>query len=891
MFRTRVAPTWSALLVSCAIAACGGGNKANRPPSISAVSIAPSSPRVTDELTAQATISDPDGDEPTVTYRWTRDGSPISGQTGRTLPRGNHAKGQVIEVFITANDGRAEANGSGSATIQDSPAQLTASPPTQVAYGEEFAFDIVATDADNDPIDLSLLHGPVGMAVSSTGRVTWTARLPLFEQTLDVNWAIAASADAMPALSGVVRVEDPARRYPLHRTANNHAFQRELIVANLDGSGTPEILAFGGTLYELGYEAGTFVQRWAHPFHMEGALPGARVPGGSAPLAVGDVDGDGRMEIFAGLRGAVMKLDGGTRRRAAGFDLPATCLDLFVADLTNDGSLEVICLAVDAGGAKRIRTFHASSGASIAQTATMNATEALAVGNVDGDSALEIVTSDGLVIDIVGLAAEWSSGVSFGRDLTLGDVDGDGIAEIVGIVAGAVQAFDAVDRALQWNVAPLTGSRDGASAIIAADLNADGAAEIIVNDSSQTKGYRLNSVTGQRELAFELDTLFSSARDYAYGVGDLDGDDDLDLVKSYSFQTGLDRFEAGMLVASLDATAQRIWHNSTPNTLLDVTGGFWAELIAGQRRLVFAWDGLLTVDPLAERYARSVNPGGANPGDTSQALGVFDVDADGIDDAFLGRHALAQRYHAASDTLESFGASLGGGTARAIVHGDVNMDGFEDFVAMTPFFGVRVFDVQHATMLLEGATTSRGIDIEVADLNRDGSLEIVGLYENSVVVYDDKLQWRAATAIISEDARRPADLLVTDSSGDGVAEIFVLSDQPSGARTITQFSADLRVVAQFDMPNVPDLPTVDFPDVWHIFAEELGPGRKNLIIAGRDGDVQVLRAIDPRTGALVWRSPALNRTASRNSLHYVDTNADGEPEIAFGSSLGFYVTR
>lgn len=886
MFMTRGAPTWSALLVSCAIAACGGGNKANRPPAISAVSIAPASPKVADELTAQATISDPDGDAPTVTYRWTRNGSPISGQTGRTLPRGN-AKGEVIEVFITASDGRAEASSSVSATIQDSPAQLTASPPTQVAYGEEFAFDIVATDADDDPIALSLLHGPAGMALSSTARVTWTARLPLFGQTLDVNWAIAASASTTPALAGVVRVEDPERLYPLHRTANNHAFQRELIVANLDGSGPPEILAFGGTLYELGYEAGTFVQRWAHPFQLEGAERDARTTGGSTSLAVGDVDGDGRMEIFAGLDGSVLKLDGATRRHAAGFDLPATCLDLFVADLTDDGSLEVVCLAVDAGGAKRIRTFHAGSGASIAQTAAMNATQALAVGNVDGDAALEIVTSDGLVLDSIGLATQWSSGVSFGRALTLGDVDGDGIAEIVGIVAGAVQAFDAVDRALQWNIVPLSATQDGTGAIIATDLDADGRAEVVVNDSSQTKGYRRNSVTGQPELVFELGVMGSSIRDYAYGVGDLDGDGDLDLVKSYLFPGGLGGSQAGMLVASLGATAQVIWH-SAQGLLQDVTGGVWAELTAGQRRLVFASQGLITLDPLAERYAWRMHPAS---GSLALSLGVFDVGADGIDDAFLGTFPLAERYHAASDTFEAFGEPLGGGTASAIVHGDFNEDGFDDFVGMTPSWGVQVFDVRNATLILGGATPGAGIDIEVADLDRDGSLEIVGLFQNRVVVYDDKLQLRAEAPITSPHIRHPADLLVTDSSGDGVPEIFVLADETPAVRSITQFSADLRVVAQFDMPNVPDLPTPDFPDVWHVFAEDLGPGRKNLLIAGRDGDVHFLRAIDPRTGALVWQSPGLNRTASRNSLHYVDTNEDGEPEIAFGSALGFYVTR
>ena len=59
--------------------------------------------------------------------------------------------------------------------------------------------------------------------------------------------------------------------------------------------------------------------------------------------------------------------------------------------------------------------------------------ETVAVGNVDADPALEIVTSSGYVYDGVRRELDWKYEKEFSeRTVTLGDLDGDGVQEIIG---------------------------------------------------------------------------------------------------------------------------------------------------------------------------------------------------------------------------------------------------------------------------------------------------------------------------------------------------------------------------------------------------------------------------------------------------------------------------
>ncbi len=75
----------------------------NTPPTAEA-SVAPSAPLATDDLEAQATGQDADGDTVTFGYAWTNDGEATS-YAGEIVPATATSRGQVWEVTVTPNDG------------------------------------------------------------------------------------------------------------------------------------------------------------------------------------------------------------------------------------------------------------------------------------------------------------------------------------------------------------------------------------------------------------------------------------------------------------------------------------------------------------------------------------------------------------------------------------------------------------------------------------------------------------------------------------------------------------------------------------------------------------------------------------------------------------------
>src|SRR5262249_8724984 len=144
-----------------------------------------------DDLTVIYIATDPDGDALTFTRKWRRNGADVPGQTGPTFPNALTTRRDQIEVILTASDGQTQTSASAQATIEDSPAILTANAPPVVDAGTVVHFQVSASDPDGDPSGTPvLLYGPYGMSLTAAGMVSWTAELPLFDQQLDVNWAV-----------------------------------------------------------------------------------------------------------------------------------------------------------------------------------------------------------------------------------------------------------------------------------------------------------------------------------------------------------------------------------------------------------------------------------------------------------------------------------------------------------------------------------------------------------------------------------------------------------------------------------------------------------------------------------------------------------------------------
>lgn len=121
----------------------------NSVPTITSISISPSSPSSSDVLTCNTTKADLDpADTVTLAYTWTLDNSPVAGQTSATLPAGTAQRGQAVRCTATPSDG--ESTGE---TVTSDPVSLDNTAPTLTG----------ATVTPNDPTtDSTLVCSPFG---------------------------------------------------------------------------------------------------------------------------------------------------------------------------------------------------------------------------------------------------------------------------------------------------------------------------------------------------------------------------------------------------------------------------------------------------------------------------------------------------------------------------------------------------------------------------------------------------------------------------------------------------------------------------------------------------------------------------------------------------------
>jgi hypothetical protein len=147
----------------------------NAPPSVSGVSISPTTAYTDDVLTAVPTgFADADGDAEGYHYQWAVNGTDVSGATDPTLAGTYFVRGDGVTVTVTPWDGADEGAPvtSGVRTIQNSPptAPTVAVTPEYPEDDEGLACNIVtaSTDADGDAITYTYAWTNNGSATAFT---------------------------------------------------------------------------------------------------------------------------------------------------------------------------------------------------------------------------------------------------------------------------------------------------------------------------------------------------------------------------------------------------------------------------------------------------------------------------------------------------------------------------------------------------------------------------------------------------------------------------------------------------------------------------------------------------------------------------------------------------
>ncbi|HET6509897.1 MAG TPA: FG-GAP-like repeat-containing protein [Baekduia sp.] len=229
---------------------------------------------------------------------------------------------------------------------------------------------------------------------------------------------------------------------------------------------------------------------------------------GGVHVATGDVDGDGRAEVVtgagAGSAPLVKVFDGQSGAvRSAFFAYDPSFrggVNVAVGDVTGDGKADVI-VAPASGAAPRVTVYDGATGAKLMDwlafgDASARTGASVAAGDVDGDGRDEVVVGAGA--GAAPTVAVYAYGATTPRKTFLagaatdrggvavaaGDVDGDGLADVVaGPGAGApprVRVFDGATGKVEVDVmAGDAADRSGVSVAVG-DVDGDGRGDVLV---------------------------------------------------------------------------------------------------------------------------------------------------------------------------------------------------------------------------------------------------------------------------------------------------------------------------------------------------------------------------------------------------------------------------
>jgi hypothetical protein len=872
----------------------------NAPPSIQGLDLLPEEPFTTDTIVVSSNATDPDEDFLQYSYEWFRNGEVIAGQTGNALPPSEHLKGDELEVTITVSDGiDSRSVRVGEVTIQDSPPALDViQAPASINFGDLVTFTVNLSDADNDPVDpfdFYLETAPTGMTIDPTsGAVNWTPGGPMFLPERDVFWSVGSSGVTDDFVTGSIRVMDPNRDYPLMRVGGyvGRVVQDQMRLGDFDNDGTMSLLvATEWGAFEHAWNGAGFQPVWSHPF---------AVGSGNGPpdsIAVADLDNDGYAEVFLSDDGAIVRLDGLTRQ--IDFELPLAadeaCLDMEVADLTNDGADELICAmssSFDAGHGRLVVVFDAVTLIELWRADEIYLDKGIAVGNVDADPQLEIVHGYGKVYDGLNATLQWDFHAEFGHELgvavTIADADSDGLAEIIAYNSFKVSGYDAATHAVIWEIdIPLV------HAILLADIDPMPGSELVLSTGFEAGFYVYSFDGGGFNELYQIDSLPTDYRLLA--AGDVDNDGGIELVASPGSEFLVLGFNPGPEIESPVAP----YINRT--AIAPFRGGYAIDDGDGTKSLLFVSESspyfdLARLSPDTGAVSEHLEPGYIGEADGEPTIAVGDYDCDSSDGVMLattiGYYAHFVAFDHLAETIDwrSFlpdppPIGLSQDFQTDVVAFDLTGDGCDELVAFNEAGRLQVFDILHQAEIWSSQTSAGGgQNIEIADLEGDGDVEVIVAYGRQLEVLDVTTN---PFALVSRARyQTPADLNfrfvqidLGDSDDDGVLEIFAhVRKSTNDPSSIYRFDEDLNLISSVE---------TTFSALEMLFDDASPPPHRNVLL----GSGSAIAAFDVHSGEMVWHGPGLIGRVSPQSLNFVDFEDGVGPRLSIGSETGMIVTR
>jgi hypothetical protein len=233
-----------------------------------------------------------------------------------------------------------------------------------------------------------------------------------------------------------------------------------------------------------------------------------------------DVNADSRLEIvIAASDGQIQIFDQATRVLQQAVSTSASnATDVDIADIDADGMYEIVFCTSSS-------LYVYSMGGQLKWNLSGVGGSELVVAQMDSDSALEIATTDGHVVDGVTHAIQWTYSSGFGQKLAAADIDADGIAELIAAQRWElIWVYDVDLQAAKWSI----DTNEEIGAILVADIDQDGHPEILEGPAQSGSIHAYDSVTRQQKWSVRpVNRSVSEVTDIAIGDADNDGNIEL----------------------------------------------------------------------------------------------------------------------------------------------------------------------------------------------------------------------------------------------------------------------------------------------------------------------------------------------------------------------------
>lgn len=858
----------------------------NYPPSYSYLEFVSDTVNTTDQITVEINgISDPENDSVEVSYVWSIDGVISVEHTDRVLPAYIGKKNQLVEVYAVLNDGHNQINsGAIELVVGDAPSSINASNLVEdIEVNESLEVSFVVSDPDeSDGVDgrtdgLVLAYGPPGMTFDS-GQLNWNVSESSFGKVQRYHFGVRDTAtDEVMDLS--VKVTDMNAVPVIARSGfvlpdRNHSIS----VGDFDNDDRNEIILTGAgdVVYTVEKSGDGYVQDWMYPYGLSGNI---------VQLISHDIDDEPAPEIIALTSNALYVIED-TTSEAKQIVYSEQKNYLSVAVMEVEGTIRLV-LADEHG----VDIFQLD-GTLTRQINLSDELDYVLVGNVDDDSAQEIILSSGHVYDGETYQNEWFFPQGFGENITLIDIDSNGIDEIAGVTRWEdVEVFSATSKTKLFTILV---DRDLCS-ISAGNLDADSNEELITGDCQHGNVTAYDLTLSGSSQKWQSSSVQSGVRSVM--AGDADSDGLIEVV----WAGGLNSSAPDVLVVAdiENNVVANKWNNSQPEQLENYVAAGVANITPSEKKAIFVipsadgsngydgqyiaemdFEGIVSLsDPLSRTYTG---------GDQAE---VVDFNNDGYDEIYLASSEVHSEYFQVlqlSDLSEKWSSNPDSRPSiNGVFYGDLNDDGFQDAI-YTDGSQIIAIDILDQTLIWTSSPfSSIVLSVAVADLSGSSLPELVISTGTQVSVWTRNGVNDAYTQVSSANQGCTKLAVGQLDGGETIVCMEAASSYYSSSETeFIKYDYELNELDRFTIvENVRDF-----------VIPETQNANGNLLISTSYGysgyyssGWSYIRMISANKGEIIWSSPSLVGRVNANSLYYDEDG--GDKLITFATSRAMYLVQ